>query len=366
MRNVRRMIGPALLIAGVTALVGSVAVAQRGGNDDTTGASTVSARAAGVKRVTRAQRENAEARVELATAIVEGLQAEATAKGLSADWRRAALETLLPMSRAALEQVAQRAHNMDALAVARAEVAADPNLIGDPNRDLTYTPIVPCRFIDTRVLGGKINGTVDYDTSGNGAAYGGSAACAPQTLFGVTDDEQIGALAMNVTIVDPTVAPGFAAAKPTGAAPTTSLVNWYEAGPTVQAANQGIVSTNQAPPGTTTNFVIQTSGPVHVIVDLFGAFIEPQATALNVTTVTNSVLIAAGDAGSILQATCPAGTSMTGGGCNFGPFSSQLYFISSNPVPGSNLAWNCAVRNNSGGVAYTLTAYVRCGSIPGR
>jgi hypothetical protein len=80
---------------------------------------------------------------------------------------------------------------------------------------------------------------------------------------------------MNVTIVDPSTSPGFLAIKPTAAAPTTSLINWYEAGPAVQAANQGIVTIDQDVP-TAAEFVIVASGPVHVIVDIFGAFIAPQ------------------------------------------------------------------------------------------
>ena len=353
MRNVRRMIGPALLIAGVAALVGTSALAQKG--EQGKPAAEEMSRASGPKRVTQRQREDAAARVELATAIVNRLQGEASAKGLNAEWRRAALETLLPLSMDALQQVEQRANSFDSLAAARAEAAEDPNLIGDPNRDLTYTPIVPCRFIDTRVVGGKINGTVPYDTSTNGATYGGVAACAPITVFGVADDEQIGALAMNVTIVDPSVAPGFAAVKPTAAAPLTSLINWYEAGPTVQAANQGIVSTNQAA-GTTTNFVIQTSAAVHVIVDLFGAFIEPQATALQTTSTTATVNVAAGGGwNSASAAACPAGYVQTGVLCSTSGFNTLL-------TDNTNF---CGMRNNEGSIQ-TVTMTRLCARIPGR
>ena len=47
---------------------------------------------------------------------------------------------------------------------------------------------------------------------------------------------------MNVTIVAPAAAPGFLALKPTAAAATSSFLNWYEAGPSVQMANMGVVT----------------------------------------------------------------------------------------------------------------------------
>ncbi len=367
MRNMRRMFGPALLIAGVIALVAPTVVAQLGEKTDGSQSARGTDEARGkTKAVTQKQKENAEARIAAATAIADRLAADAKARGLASGWRQATLESLLPLSLEALQRVEQQAFSLDALASATKSAAEDPNLLGDPDADLVYTPIAPCRYVNTiDYAGGKINGIRGFDFALSGANYGGAGGCHLPTLFGVNENA-FGAVAMNVTVVDTSIAgsPGFLAAKPNAAAGVTSLINWFTSSVNVQVANAGIVSTDQT--GTGNEFVIQTSGAVHVIVDIFGAFIEPEATALDVTTVTNSVFVAAGDPQEILSATCPAGRSMTGGGCNFGAFSSPLYFISSNPIPGSNVSWNCAVRNTSAVVGDTLTVYVRCGATPGR
>lgn len=224
------------------------------------------------RSATKVQRANAEARIAKAQAIVSRLTSDAKRQAAGPGWRQAALESLLPLSLAALEQVEQRAVTLDALARAVVEAADDPNLLGDPNTDLVYRPINPCRYIDTRNGTGKIDGIRGYNLTANGAIYGGAAACAPVTVFGVATDDQIAAVAMNVTIVDPSAAPGFVAVKPTAASPTVSLVNWYEAGAAVQVANQGIASMLQDN-AVGDEFVMQSSAPVHVIVDLFGAFV---------------------------------------------------------------------------------------------
>ena len=160
------------------------------------------------------QRVHLEARIAKAHAIVGRIAGDAKRRGAGPGWRQATLESLLPLSLDALEQLEQRVLTADTLPRAVMEVREDPNLLGDPNTDLIYRPINPCRFIDTRSVGGKVDGVVGYDLAANGAIYGGTAACAPKTVFGVASEDQIAAIAMNVTIVDPSAAPGFLTVKP--------------------------------------------------------------------------------------------------------------------------------------------------------
>ena len=54
--------------------------------------------------------------------------------------------------------------------------------LGDANADLTYTPVTPCRLVDTRVVGGPIatNASRDFKVwvnvnSGGFTAQGGEA-----------------------------------------------------------------------------------------------------------------------------------------------------------------------------------------------
>ena len=349
MRNMRRMIGPALLIAGVVALVSTSAVAQRG---ERAKPQVAELRAKPQKRVTQQQRESAQARIELATAIVNRFDAEAQARGLNAGWRQPAYETLLPLSQAQLERVAQQAVSLDALAPAIAEATDDPNLLGDPDADLVYTPIAPCRFIDTRFYAaGPISGTRSFDLDVTGATYGGSGACNPTVSLGASGDV-IGAIAANLTIVGPAVAPGFLAVKPTAASPLSSLLNWYEAGASVQVANAGIFQTANG----VNNFVIQTSASTDVIMDILGAFIEPEATALQITETNASVVVPPNTWDSITAPVCPAGYAQTATECGTSAF---LNFITD-----LNNGF-CGVRNNSA-ANITLNAWRVCARVPGR
>ena len=60
----------------------------------------------------------------------------------------------------------------------------DPNVFGNTLEELVYTPIAPCRVVDTRgvgartgVLGAGVARTFDLTTDGFGEGQGGSAAC---------------------------------------------------------------------------------------------------------------------------------------------------------------------------------------------
>lgn len=69
--------------------------------------------------------------------------------------------------------------------------------------DLVYKPISPCRFIDTRSVGGPINGTRSFNLNLTGATYGGQAACNPIALIG--SDILIGGFAANLTTSSPRI-----------------------------------------------------------------------------------------------------------------------------------------------------------------
>lgn len=374
MRNLRRMFGPALLIAGVIALVAPTALAQRGqgpvgGQSAARGSEEAQGKAKGVSQK---QRENVEARIAAATAIADRLAADAKARGLASGWRQATLETLLPLSLEALQRVEQQAYSLDAVASATKAAAEDPNLLGDPNADLVYTPIAPCRFVNTiDYAGGKINGIRGFDFALSGANYGGAGGCHLPTLFGVGENS-FGAVAMNVTVVDTSIAgsPGFLAAKPNAAAGVTSLINWFTSSVNVQVANAGIVSTDQT--GTGNEFVIQTSGAVHVIVDIFGAFIEPEATAVDNQVLTTQTLITGSVAYDVFSPPCPAGWRVTGGG-----FVNTSYTdpppISSRPAGGASISlvngvntadrWLCQGTSDA---STNVTCQVVCSRTPGR
>ena len=309
--------------------------------------------------VTPAQIARVQERVARAAAVVDRLAGQAAAEGRSQEWRRTMIESILTgppqvldaaiaaRSVAELEQASTSAAALDGTAA-----------FGSTTEDLVYKPITPCRYIDTRNVGGAINGTRGFDAFVSGASYGGVAGCALTTLFGVSEND-FGALAVNVTVVSPGDAPGFLAVKPTAAAPTTSLLNWYQSGANVQVANAGLVTLDQS--SAADEFVIQTSGSAQVIVDIFGAFIAPNATALEIVEkVSAGVTIAAGSTSTQTTPACDAGYSILGGGCSMSNFDGRV--VTTRTLANSHF---CSFRNEGGGTVEGI-AYARCGRVPGR
>lgn len=355
MSNWRRVLGCAVSAAMALAMVAGVDAQRSGSSPDASRAARGNA-----MRLTQQQAENLQARVDTTMRIVERFEAEAKALGRTSGWRQAVIDSLLSLSLDRLRRVEQQAVSADSLAAAIGAASADPSLLGDPNVDLVYTPIIPCRFSDTRVVGGKINGFRGYDMENNGAVYGGSAACDPLTIFGVASADDIPSVVMNITLIDTTIAPGFVAVKPNATSPISSLVNWYEVGPFVQNSNTGVVTILQDL-AEVDEFVVQTPAPVHVILDLFGVFLPPQATALQQVFPAASLNIEPGQFGAAITAACPAGYSMTGGQCGTSGPKPELT-DSKIDVSGG---WYCGARNTGGG-PLTLEAVGICSRVPGR
>lgn len=306
--------------------------------------------------VTAAQIARVQERVARAAAAVDRLAGQAAAEGRSQEWRRTMIESILASPPPVLE-AANAARSVAELEQASRSAAAldGTAAFGSTTEDLVYKPISPCRFIDTRNVGGAINGTRGFDGFVSGATYGGVAGCRPTTLFGVSDENDIGALAVNVTVVSPGDAPGFLAVKPTAASPTTSLLNWYESGANVQVANAGLVTFDQS--SAADEFVIQTSGSAQVIVDIFGGFLAPNATALDVFTTAETVLsVAAGGVANALAPACPAGYSYVSTQCESSTWQMPFVYFSGG---------TCSAQNNSASSA-TLRASRVCARVPGR
>ena len=138
---------------------------------------------------------------------------------------------------------------------------------------LVYTPITPCRIVDTRVTGGPFAARETRTFQTNGAATQGGGAC---TVYAGTIPS---ALSLNVTVDatslgDPSQS-GFLNVLPqTGT--NTSWMN-YVGGQIV--ANAGVASINQADG----SFSINTQNAANVVVDVFGYFAPGGAGATGAT-----------------------------------------------------------------------------------
>jgi len=312
-RGVRRIVAVAIVVAG---LVGASAMAAPVATDDLRASRAASP-------WSPAQRAEIQQRFELAKGIVQRLKSEAGRLGLAAGWERATL-TMLLMQPSSVLMEASAAHDYAGVMAVTARQRVETKALGNASSDLVFKPFTPCRFLDTRNVGGKLAPLPAvrlFDIAQNGATYGGDAGCAPVTLAGVASDDQIAALAVNIAIVDTSQgAPGFLGIRPAGATQVTALANWSAASPSTQDSNAAIITMDQT--AATDEFEVFASSPVHTIIDLLGAFTAPQATVLDCPTfVSQPGSSTAGDiapgASKIFSAVCGAGYRLTGGGCNY-------------------------------------------------
>jgi hypothetical protein len=190
---------------------------------------------------------------------------------------RAALKT------ATMEQLldARRARTFDDVWAAmpkggRRALAAGrvPLALGDVGDDLVYTPVTPCRIIDTRggiapytgVIGPN-KGNWFYVTGSTYANQGGFAGSC-----GIPSSPKPAAVAINITSTGQAGSGNLRAIQTGGGTPNVSLVN-YVVG--VNIANAAIVTSY---PGAGEEIYIYSANSTsHAVVDIMGYYSGPQA-----------------------------------------------------------------------------------------
>ena len=230
-----------------------------------------------------------------------------------------------------------------------------PRALGDFGDDLVFTPVAPCRLVDTRVAGGFMNAgtarTFDVDNTVSFAFQGGNPGpCG--VPFNVA-----AAAAMNFTVTG-TTGSGHLTAWGLGTQPLASTLN-YVAGDTV--ANSTVIP---VVPGGGNDFSVFVAAGAHVVVDVVGYFAAPVATALNCvqSTLATTVVANLGNINFNANA-CPAGFTAVSLTCH-----ATLFFGGTEwtgfglRTTGSN---DCQGVNNSG-VSQTYNAAFTCCRIPGR
>lgn len=330
----------------------------------------------GTKPFTSTEMQEIQKRFALAQEIVSSVSSEAKARGLSDSWRSTTINMLLGMNSSALTKL-KSTGGYDATISSATKYAKGQSFstkaFGDIASDLVYVSVTPCRLIDTRNVVGKINGSRGYDLDVLGNPYGGAAGCNIETMLGI-DEDSIGAFLFNVTIVDPSAAPGFVAVRPTGTTTVTSLVNWYEAGASVQNSNAAILpgaNSGNGLGGNVNAFDIVTSTAVHVIVDFFGAFVRPEATALQCSRVGTSPASGTVSNGGVYfvdAPACPTGYSRIAIGCAYNGTAPNGLDVAEIQLEEGVFLEGCLFRNNSGVTqnATPLRAQANCCRVPGR
>jgi hypothetical protein len=250
----------------------------------------------------------------------------------------------------------QNAHTRLADAIHTGQANASGKALGDAANDLVFVPITPCRIVDTRLALGPI-------TANNVRSFEVVGAPSYALQGGQNDDCGLGtaastaaAAAINFTVVAPTAA-GFITAFPFNTTqPLAATVN-YTAGDI--RGNFAIVKLDQT--AAANEMTVYTFAQTHLVADLVGYYVEPEATALDCLEVTSSTAtIAAGDFSTRTTAACLSGYTFVGGGCTMSDFDGRM--VSSRPQVVNHF---CAWRNE-GADSVQGIAYGRCCRTPGR
>jgi hypothetical protein len=226
--------------------------------------------------------------------------------------------------------------------------------LGSYTSDLTYTPLQPCRIVDTRVAGGAIGANQSrafnalVAQGGNFTAQGGMG----HDCQSLTSSEAA-AVVINITAVGPSTA-GYATAYPYGfARPATSSLN-YTAGTIVN----NTVITRIPSPINSKDFTLYSFAAADYVVDIVGYFAPPVSTELDITTRAAQAVISANSEGYVRYAECPVGYARTGGDCWGALFLPNTYLKETGPA-------QCVFFNGSS-QAESFTAQTRCAKVPGR
>ena len=236
--------------------------------------------------------------------------------------------------------------------------------LGSLANDLVFTPITPCRIVDTRIAGGVIPSGTSRIFKGwnvNYSAQGGSA-----TNCGLPQTTDIAALSVNLVVVSPDAA-GYLAAWPVGVTqPLVSNLN-FKAGDVL--ANLAILKINQ----TTADFNLFSTSSTHFVADVTGYYSKPVATAIDCVNVASAgVDLIAGASQSIFSPQCSAGYTVMSGACyrtsgTTGGFHNTYAFgATSSTNPTNPSAFYCGMNNSHPTDTSNVTASARCCRIPGR
>jgi hypothetical protein len=309
-------------------------------------------------------------RAAYVSALLEKWNTAALAKGFHPHWKIEAFPTLMALSAEQL-LAANAAQSFEKF---RVLVTIGVPFLGSLAADLVYTPVTPCRVLDTRFASGSLHGPIAggssisfqvNDSFGAIPSQGGNPAGCP--LMPISGEPS--AVAVTLTAV-PSATGDLRAFAFSGPVPVASVLNYT---PGIAIANTTIVPACQ---GCGPDLTVQVDvGATQIIADVVGYFRPPVATPTDVLVQNAMVFVNNGDQFDIFTPSCPAGWRVTGGGF-LGDLYTARIFVSNRPAVqgdfsasgavGINLAdsWLCQGQNNSGS-GTDVWCYVLCSRVPG-
>ncbi|MFZ5638878.1 MAG: hypothetical protein ACOY82_20085 [Pseudomonadota bacterium] len=277
--------------------------------------------------------------------------------------RAADARTFDDMNNILLGSGATRTYPHLAAAVASGALAPPEKTLGQAANDLVFVPVTPCRIIDTRVAGGVIaaNTTRTFDVTQEAspitsyAAQGGDAS-----NCGIGNVGAFAAAVVNFTVVTPNAA-GYITAYPNLASqPLAATVN-YGAGDI--RGNLAIVKLDQS--ANANELAVYTFAQTHLVADVTGYFINPEATSLNcVSTSVSTFNIAANAINFFNNPNCPTGYTAITPYC----WTAASGVYSQGSGYNANAAGNatfCSWQNTTGAAQQVFGGNVCC-RVPGR
>ncbi|GAB3348417.1 hypothetical protein [Lysobacter tyrosinilyticus] len=235
-----------------------------------------------------------------------------------------------------------------------------PSSAADGIEDLVYTPLEPCRVVDTRNTGaGAITGGTSrgfyawgFDSfapqGGSATDCGGLLAQAPQ------------AIVVNVTVVGQTEL-GYATLYPAAAAavPTTATMIYY---PNVILSNAATVTLGSVGE---TDFSIFSQRTANYIVDIVGYYDFPHAIEPECAPQFISQNIAASANFDFAIPSCAAGFALTGANCRTLSVGQASWATNGLMTSNEQVSARCAGTNLTGG-QITVEGTAQCCRVPGR
>lgn len=249
------------------------------------------------------------------------------------------------------------------LGLAMATTVASAQL-GSLSTDLVFTPVTPCRIIDTRFATSPAGapplaaGGVRYFLAGVGSGFTNYAAQGGDITNCNLPDFSRAAVAINLTVVTPASA-GYITAYPAGAVQPLAATLNFNAGDV--RGNMAIVKVAQTTP---VGLAIFSSSQTHLVGDIVGYYARPLVTELECIGSSAFQTAAANSQFSFSIPACTPGYTMTGAGCQQGNATSPSIMWAFNGLSGINSA-TCAGLNTSA-FNVEISGIGKCCRIPGR
>jgi hypothetical protein len=210
---------------------------------------------------------------------------EAYVADLVSEWKRfsnddgAELRMFMTAASPSRLRMVQKAKSVDEV---NRLLGSAPQQIGENTVDLVFTPVAPCRLVNTIVAGGQLGAgsTRSFTVNGTLTGQGGDGAGCGMPGENLFLGEPVAAM-LTVVAVQPTGAGNLRAFPAGGAVPNSSIINYLDLTGVTGNGNDNIANTTVV--SLTSNafnaneFTIQCDvSATHVVIDVAGYFWKPR------------------------------------------------------------------------------------------